>query len=829
MILASTGVSADGLSRESILEALRENPYRAAAGHCPYEAPVFHDTPAPRGYRPVYVSHYSRHGSRYQGGRESFEAVLPALDSMSAAGLLTPCGDSLMYELQLMYEAHDDNEGLLTGRGADEQRQIAGRLYARVPKLFRQKKARAVVGVSSPAVRCLQSMANFMTALKGESPKLEPEYLTGSAKMLHHIAPRVSGEYRQFVRSCYEPLQDSLLRISQAPSAAAGRLFTEVSAISAFTGGRDVNRFVYDLFVAAQGAACLDIAVDPLRFFSASELYDFLEIRNLYFCANYGPLAPTMEMRAEVIRPLARTIVTDADAALAGNGRCADFRFGHDGGAGPLLLILGIDGFDRPVDPSSCLSCWQAWKYMPMCSNLQMIFYRNRKGDVLVKFIRNEMETSIPALEPVEGVYYRWQDVRRHILKRTGDYKELPAYYKEYLDVKAEEIAALRKEESGGFFFWTDTHFPDNSGNAAAVLEYLQGKTGPCIKFFGGDAALNAETLEGGMQAYTASLLQAGLYGRLYPLRGNHDFVASTHVVGSENLGSVATQAYLCRHRSADAVTDAGSPVASYYYVDDPSARIRYVAVETTDEVRNGKIVYNVSSRQLRWMRDVAAGSLPRGWSLFVLSHVPLNADHTTCPSLLAAGESLSSDGLLRSGYETDVLMFLCGHRHSDITSSDGSRFHVITAADCLVDMGKVGVPYSLDAGKKIPGTTNEQTMDYVSVSKDHSIIRMKRIGYGYDRVFHVRPYEVEVGKGQDLASLLDDTSVAGQVIWTVYDTDGNRVVRNSENERRYEVASVNSSVTPEGHFTMHRPGSVIAAALHPSGTQEFFILSTLK
>ena len=56
-----------------------------------------------------------------------------------------------------------------------------------------------------------------------------------------------------------------------------------------------------------------------------------------------------------------------------------------------------------------------------MAVNLQMIFYKDRKSDILVKFLCNERETKIPSLDAVEGIYYRWTDVRSHILTRIAD------------------------------------------------------------------------------------------------------------------------------------------------------------------------------------------------------------------------------------------------------------------------------------------------------------------------------------------------------------------------------------------------------------------------
>ena len=50
-----------------------------------------------------------------------------------------------------------------------------------------------------------------------------------------------------------------------------------------------------------------------------------------------------------------------------------------------------------------------------MASNLQIIFYRNKKGDVLVKFLYQEKERLLRGLEPVTGPYYRWEDVKSNL------------------------------------------------------------------------------------------------------------------------------------------------------------------------------------------------------------------------------------------------------------------------------------------------------------------------------------------------------------------------------------------------------------------------------
>ena len=50
-----------------------------------------------------------------------------------------------------------------------------------------------------------------------------------------------------------------------------------------------------------------------------------------------------------------------------------------------------------------------------MCTNFQMIFYRNGKGDVLVKMLYNEKETVITRLQPWKGPYYKWSELRPYL------------------------------------------------------------------------------------------------------------------------------------------------------------------------------------------------------------------------------------------------------------------------------------------------------------------------------------------------------------------------------------------------------------------------------
>ena len=86
-----------------------------------------------------------------------------------------------------------------------------------------------------------------------------------------------------------------------------------------------------------------------------------------------------------------------------------------------MLSLMDLENYNvyTPTDQSH--NHMAAWKYLSMTVNLQMVFYQNNKSDVLVKFLCNERETTIPSLNAINGYYYKWDEVRSHILNRIGN------------------------------------------------------------------------------------------------------------------------------------------------------------------------------------------------------------------------------------------------------------------------------------------------------------------------------------------------------------------------------------------------------------------------
>ena len=393
---------------------LKEDLTRCANLHHNYEAPSeIEDTPAPRGYKPLYVSHYGRHGSRYHHSGTYIVRALSSLDSLDAHGLLTDEGKSVLNDIRIVNRAHRGQMGYLTHKGAAQHRGIALRLCDRCPELFRQKDREEVFCASTHVQRCIQSMANFCVALSGRNPNLEITMDAGerfSSYLNNHNGVPPQTRRAKFVI-------DSVFRANLDPSRVMAAWTTDPEAALGHIRQGDPRKLACDVFTAGTIGQCLDIE-DPFiyRHFTFDELYALWVNSDLKY---YDTMVGTVENgrgRDIIGARILKDIVERADSALSpGSRRAADLRFGHDTGLSPLLSLLRIRGLEKDRKMIEAPEgAWYGFEFMPMASNLQLIFYRNRGGDTLVKLLHNERETTIPALSPVSGPYYRWSDLRAY-------------------------------------------------------------------------------------------------------------------------------------------------------------------------------------------------------------------------------------------------------------------------------------------------------------------------------------------------------------------------------------------------------------------------------
>ena len=337
------------------------------------------------------------------------------------AGILTPLGEELYRAVEAIHEDHVDMVGELTARGGREHRAIAQRLYDRYPRLFRSRRRHEVRVQSSNIPRCLVSMAHFTASLDDNAPRLLFDFVTGD----HYINLLAHDYFEQSsISAGARALRDSMERVHTDPSRLMQAVFIDDPARVAAVIP-DPYSFAYQIFLYGGIRQCTETPDADIfgRFFTVDELIGWYRCYNAHI---YAAMSNSAEFGDQVIwaaRGLVQDFIDRADNALAPDSRvAADLRFGHDTGILPLVGLMDLEGPGDRMSAARANESWQSFLNVPMASNLQIVFFRKRGREPLVKIYYNERETRVRGLEPVSGPYYRWSDFKAHLQRRCAEY-----------------------------------------------------------------------------------------------------------------------------------------------------------------------------------------------------------------------------------------------------------------------------------------------------------------------------------------------------------------------------------------------------------------------
>ena len=409
IVLAMGQISAQA---QRFVDALKENPARAASNYQSYEFTDSEITPSPKGYKPFYISHYSRHGSRYHTGTSYFKLCMPFMKECERQGLLSEAGKEWYKDAQTVYDEHRGMFGMLTTLGSKEQEGIGNRIYERFPEVFSGKNGRTEVRNRCTRVqRSIISMTSFNTVVAQHSPSLHFSYVAGD-KFRDYL--NYDSDNPPAITKFDGQVEDSLKHLINT-SRMFQILFNDPEAAAKII--EDPYSFSKGILLVSAISPNTDAHPDMFKHFHADDILGHWIIRNNIFYAGFGNSAEMGDLVATIARPLIKDIVAKADEALtSGSNLAADFRFGHDTGLLPLVATMGIKGMDQEWSAYEAHEYWSSSEFIPMASNLQMVFYQNKKGDVLVKLLYNEKETTIPALKPESGPYYSWSSLKTYLL-----------------------------------------------------------------------------------------------------------------------------------------------------------------------------------------------------------------------------------------------------------------------------------------------------------------------------------------------------------------------------------------------------------------------------
>lgn len=405
-----------GVNAQTTFEEIRADLNKAGGVYLAYPTVKTKQTPAPNGYKPFYVSHYGRHGSRYLLSDRDYQWIIQLMEKAETVNGLTPLGHDVLKRLNMVWEEAQGRAGDLTPLGIRQHQGIAERMSKNFPEVFRGK--RHVSARSTVVYRCAMSMVAFGDRLKQLNPLLDMSYEM-SEKYMSYLNYH-SARSNAFTHGKKGPWVEEYRKFEEAqvhPDRLVSTLFSNADFIRCEVNPSELMWGLYWIAVDMQD---METPVSFFDLFTAKEMFDLWQCVNYrFYMGNANPLASNGIVMANA-KSLVENILESADAAIKDRSIAATLRFGHDGNVIPLLALLQIENFDVAVaGPAEVYKHWCDFKATPMASNVQIVFFENKAGDILVKFMHNENEVHVP-VKTDQWPFYHWNDVKEYYQKRLS-------------------------------------------------------------------------------------------------------------------------------------------------------------------------------------------------------------------------------------------------------------------------------------------------------------------------------------------------------------------------------------------------------------------------
>ena len=404
---------------QSVQEDLKRDIRYSASNQMAYPTPTQALTPAPEGYKPFYISHYGRHGSRYLINPKDYSYPHEVLKSADSAGVLTPLGKNVLKRYEIIIQEADNRYGELTPLGAEQHRQIARRMYERFPEVFEGNVW--VDAKSTVVIRCILSMTNELTELTRLNPKLRIRHDASMHDMYYmnfNDKELLKKKWNKESNDVYEKYFKEMVNYDYAFC----QLFTDTSFV---WRKADARKFYEKLFHTANNLQNLEARkkVTLYDLFTDEDIYNNWRVANMWWYLGYGFSQLNGGKQPYVQRNLLRKIIEEADSCIVLQNPGATLRFGHETMVMPLTVLMGLNGYDLVTDDYAHLDQkgWVNYRIFPMGANIQLVFYRRNTGnkDVLVKVLLNENEATLP-IKSNTAPYYKRSEVRQYYLDKIN-------------------------------------------------------------------------------------------------------------------------------------------------------------------------------------------------------------------------------------------------------------------------------------------------------------------------------------------------------------------------------------------------------------------------
>lgn len=352
-----------------------------------------------------------------------YNAPYQTLLKADSLGKLTATGKDVLRRLDIIRKDAENHWGDLTPLGAQQQQDIARRMYERFPEVFADH---ADVDARSTGVgRCVLSMEYALLQLIRLNPALNI-HLNATHRDIGYL--NLQDKELFDLRKGKKAVQQYLdFRDKNSDcSHLMKTLFNDSVYVCQKVRSYDLAEQIM-LVAAIMQNVELGKQINLFDIFTPEEAYSIWKNGNAWWYIGWGASPATSSKMPYSQRNLLRKIIEQADSCIQLPHTYAHLRFGHETVLLPLICLLDVNGFGLVTNDLEQLVAkgWINHRVFPMASNIQFIFYRKSLSDraPLFKVLLNENEATLP-LPAKQGPYYRWSDFRQYYLKKLDAYED---------------------------------------------------------------------------------------------------------------------------------------------------------------------------------------------------------------------------------------------------------------------------------------------------------------------------------------------------------------------------------------------------------------------
>ncbi|MDX8336168.1 histidine phosphatase family protein [Candidatus Cetobacterium colombiensis] len=366
-------------------------------------------TQAPFGFKPFYINHLGRHGARYLSSSKSIDNILKILKKAEEKDELTPLGQELLKDILILKSTEDGEYGLLSEIGKEIEFGIGERMYKNYSEIFENN--RKVFAVATYVKRTQQSMDFFLETFKKNLPedniftkingKVDP-ILRFFDVNTEYLKFKKNGDWKNYLKD-FEKRGDDYKNIISV-------IFKKNDILNDNEG----FKFTTDLYGIYTNQFDIGKNVNLGKYFNEKDLKYFWANKNLSMYLEKGPSILGEKLPTDISFALLEDFISTSENAIKNRNIAANLRFAHAETIIPFASLLKIDFASKQTkNLKDVENIWKDYEVSPMGANIQWIFYKNEKNEILVKMLYNEKEIEFPINSNLKP-YYKWNDVKNY-------------------------------------------------------------------------------------------------------------------------------------------------------------------------------------------------------------------------------------------------------------------------------------------------------------------------------------------------------------------------------------------------------------------------------